>query len=326
MKAAFYDDLGPARDVLRVAELATPAAGPGEVLVRLRASGINPSDVKSRGGAFGRARFTGRTVPHSDGAGDIVAVGAGVPASRVNERVWVWNGQYRRPLGTAAEFIALPAAMAVALPDGVDYAEGACLGIPAMTACQAVRLVAPAPGENVLVSGGAGAVAHYAIQFAHARGARVITTVSSAEKAAHARAAGAAETIDYRREDVPARLAALTAEAGLAGIVEMDLTANAHLIQCLRPAGRVAVYGVTDQQVQIPGRWMLQNAISLNFLYVYEQPPEMRAAVIAEIQALLRAGRLHNAVGRRLPLEQIAEAHELVEKGAVIGNVVLDIG
>jgi len=240
--------------------------------------------------------------------------------------VWVWNGQYRRPLGTAAEFIALPAEMAVTLPDGVDYAEGACLGIPAMTACQAVRLVAPAPGENVLVSGGAGAVAHYAIQFAHARGARVIATVSSPEKAAHARAAGAAETIDYKREDVPARLAALTAGSGLAGIVEMDLTANAHLIQCLRPLGRISVYGVTDAQVSIPGRWMLQNAISLNFLYVYEQPPEMRAAVIAEIQALMRAGRLQNAVGRRLPLEQIAEAHELVEKGAVIGNVVLDIG
>ena len=326
MKAGFYDDLGPARAVLRVDELPTPEAGPGQVLVRVRTSGINPSDVKSRGGAFGRARFTGRIVPHSDGAGDIVAVGAGVAASRIGERVWLWNGQYKRPLGTAAEYIALPSEMAVPLPDGVDYAGGACLGIPAMTACQAVRLVAPAPGENVLVSGGAGAVAHYAIQFARVRGARVIATVSSAEKAAHAREAGAAETIDYKREDVAARLAELTAGAGLAGIVEMDLTANAHLIQSLRPGGRVAVYGVTDQQVTIPGRWMLQNAISLNFLYVYEQSPDVRAAVIAEIQALLAAGKLQNAVGRRLPLAQIAEAHELVEKGAVIGNVVLDIG
>jgi NADPH2:quinone reductase len=324
MKAGFYDDLGPARLVLRVGEQPTPQAGPGEVLVRLHSSGINPSDVKSRGGAFGRARFLGLTVPHSDGAGDIVAVGAGVPASRVGERVWLWNGQYGRAFGTAAEFIAIESAKAVKLPDAVGYDEGACLGIPAMTACQAVRLVDLAPGHVVLVSGGAGAVGHYAIQFAKARGATVIATISNAAKAAHAKAAGADVTINYRTEDVPARLRELTGGAGLDAIVEMDITANAKLITSLRFGGRISVYGVTDQDVSIPGRWMLQNAIILRFLYVYEQPPEMRAAVIREISAMLASGKLINAVGGRFPLNEIAAAHEAVEQGA-LGNVVLTI-
>lgn len=324
MKAGYYEDLGPARSVLRVGELPTPAPGPGEVLVRVRASGVNPSDVKSRGGMFGRARFLGLTVPHSDGAGDIAAVGQGVAASRVGQRVWLWNGQYKRALGTAAEYIALPAEMAVPLPEGVDYAAGACLGIPAMTACQAVRLVAPMPGDNVLVSGGAGAVGHYAVQFAAHRGARVIATVSSEAKAAHALAAGAAATINYKTENVAERIKELCGADGLQGLVEMELTVNAPLLQCLRPFGRVAVYGVSGE-VTLPGRFLLQSQISLNFVYVYEQNADLRAAVIAEIQAALRAGKLQNAVARRLPLDAIAEAHELVEQGKAMGNVILDI-
>lgn len=323
MRAAFYDDLGPAREVLKVGELPMPSPAHGEVLIRLRSSGVNPSDVKSRSGAFGRARFLGRTVPHSDGAGDIVDVGVGVPGERVGERVWVWNGQYKRPMGTAAEYIALPENMAVKLPDHVSYEEGACLGIPAMTASQAVRLAEMESGRTVLVSGGAGAVSHYVIQMAKARGAFVLTTISTEAKAGHAIAAGADAVINYRTEDVASRVKELTGGEGLDALIELDLGANAQQIQYLRPGGRVATYGVLRGEVEIPARWMLQNAIALLFLYVYEQPPAMRVEVTREITALLEQRRLINAVGATFPLERIAEAHEAVEQARVIGNVVI---
>src|SRR5277367_3084088 len=173
MKAAYYVKQGPARDVLQVGDRQTPEPGPGEVRVRLRASGVNPSDWKSRSGR-GAPMLAPLIVPHSDGAGDIDKVGAGV-SNRIGERVWVWNGQWQRPFGTAAEYIVLPSAQAVPLPTAVGYAEGACFGIPALTALQAVRLAELTPASTAMIVGGAGSVAHYAIQFAKLRGARVLT-------------------------------------------------------------------------------------------------------------------------------------------------------
>src|SRR5262245_8357606 len=190
MRAAYYEKNGPARDVLSLGEVDTPKPGPGEVRVRLRTSGVNPSDVKSREGRTRKIAFP-RVIPHSDGAGDIDMVGEGVPASRVGERVWVWNGQWKRPFGTCAEYIVLPAAFAVKLPAHIGYEAGACLGIPAMTAYHAVAVAGANAASTILVTGGAGGVGHYAIQFAKARGAVVIATISSDEKAKLARAAGA---------------------------------------------------------------------------------------------------------------------------------------
>ena len=184
MRAAYYDKNGSARDVLSLGEIDTPKPGPGEVLVRLKTSGVNPSDVKSREGRTRKIAFP-RVIPHSDGAGDIEAVGDGVAKSRVGERVWTWNGQWKRAFGTCADYIVLPASLAVKLPDHVGYEAGACLGIPAMTAYHAVAVAGPA--KTVLISGGAGGVGHYAIQFAKARGQTVITTVSSEAKAKVAR-------------------------------------------------------------------------------------------------------------------------------------------
>src|SRR6195256_7111464 len=189
MRAAFYERNGTARDVLNVADVDTPVPGPGEVRVKLKTSGVNPSDVKSREGRTRKIAFP-RVIPHSDGAGVIDKVGGGVPASRVGERVWVWNAQWKRPLGTAAEYVVLPAALALPLPDPIGFAEGACLGIPAMTAAHAVATAQLNAASTVLIPGGAGGVGHYAVQFAKARGAVVITTVSSDEKAALARRGG----------------------------------------------------------------------------------------------------------------------------------------
>lgn len=176
MKAVWYERNGEARDVLTVGEMPTPEPGSGEVRVKLRSSGVNPSDVKSR---RGRPLAGPRVIPHSDGAGVIDAVGEGLPASRTGERVWTWNGQWKRPFGTAAEFITLPTNQAVRLPDGIDFAAGACLGIPALTAMHAVRLLGPVTGKTVLVTGAASAVGHYAVQIAVARGAGVIGTASA---------------------------------------------------------------------------------------------------------------------------------------------------
>lgn len=326
MQAAFYTRQGPAGEVLVVGEQPTPEPGPGEVRVRLRTSGVNPSDYKVRKGGFGRALAWPLVVPHSDGAGEIDAVGAGVPAARIGERVWTWNGQWNRAFGTAAQYIALPSAQAVRMPDTLGFAEAACLGIPAFTALHAVRLAELKPGMNVLVAGGAGSVGHYAIQMAKARGATVLTTVSGDAKAAHARAAGADHVINYRTEDVAARVQALTEGRGVDAVIEMDFTANARLYPgTVRPRATIVVYGMGAIEATLPTFWFMRNQVTLKFAYIYELTDAEREGALRELRQLLDAGALKHTVAQRLPLAEIARAHDLVEQGGVVGNVVLDI-
>jgi NADPH2:quinone reductase len=326
MLAAFYERQGPAREVLRVEEVPTPEPAAGEVRVRLRSSGVNPSDVKSRSGRLGRPMPFPTIIPHSDGAGEIDAVGAGVAASRIGQRVWIWNGQWKRPWGTAAHYICVPEAQAVRLHAGVDFAEAACLGIPAMTAWQAVRLAGAEPGRTLLIMGAAGSVGHYAVQIAKARGARVIGTVSSEEKAAHAQAAGADYVLNRHYEDLTRRVPELTQGFGADAVVEVDVAANAKLLPgVLRPPGTTVVYGTGQPEVTIPGGWMLFSSITLQFMLVYELLPADRAAALAGLQSMMKHGTLRHAVAQRFPLSACAEAHEAVERGDVMGNVVVDI-
>jgi len=326
MRAAWYTRTGAAAEVLQVGEAATPEPVPHEVRVRLHASGVNPSDVKSRRGRPDRPMPFPRIVPHSDGAGVIDALGAGVPAARLNERVWVWNAQWQRPEGTAADYVVLPAAQAVALPAGTDFTAGACLGIPVLTAWRAVTLAGPPTGRTLLVAGGAGSVGHYAIQIAKAKGARVLATVSSPEKAAHARAAGADAVIDYRREDVAARVHELTGGDGVDLAVEVDLGGNAALLpQVLRLGGTAAVYGSNTPEVTLPFGAYLFRDIALRFFVVYELPEAVRREAIDEVTEMLDAGLLQHSIAARFPLERIAAAHEAVEGGRVIGHVVIDL-
>lgn len=324
MRAAYYSANGAAREVLRVADIATPNSGAGEVRVKLSTSGVNPSDVKSRQGS--RKITVPRLIPQSDGAGVIDQVGDGVAPSRIGERVWIWNGQWQRPFGTAAQFIALPAAQAVTLPDKTSFEEGACLGIPAMTAFHAVELAEPVKGATLLVSGGAGAVSQYVIQFAKIRGATVITTVSSADKAKAAREAGADHCIDYKHEDVGARVMELTAKRGVDAVIEMDIVANAKLLPgVLRPKGSVIIYGTGGAEAAIPAAFCLVNSIRLQFFLVYELDATQRARAIAGITGALEQGRLVNRVAQpTYRLDDIVAAHEAVEKGT-IGNVVVTI-
>lgn len=323
MRAAIYEKNGPAADVLAIEEIDTPEPGPGEVRVKLATSGVNPSDAKARGGA--RPVMQPFVIPHSDGAGEIDAVGPGVDPGRLGERVWTWNGQWKRPFGTAAEFIVLPAEQAVRLPDNISLEAGACLGIPALTAWHAVAMCDVPDGGAVLIPGGAGGVAHYAIQFAKARGLTVLSTVSSPEKAKIAAQAGADHTIDYKREDVAARVKEVVPN-GVDAVIELDLQANATLLpEVVRPRGKVVVYGVSGAEAALPVFFFLRNAVTLRFIYVYELEPQERAAAIADITVRLEQDTLRHNVALTLPLDEAVAAHEAVERGSTAGNVVLRI-
>jgi len=327
MRAAFYERTGPGRDVLQVAEIATPEPGTGEVRVRLATSGVNPSDVKSRAGLRSKELPFPRVVPHSDGAGVIDRVGEGVAAARLGERVWVWNAAWKRAFGTAAQFVVLPAGQAVALPPGVPFDAGACLGIPALTALHAVRMDGGVAGKSVLVTGGAGAVGHYAVQMAKLAGARqVLATASSDEKAMLALQAGADQVIDYRHEDVAAHVLRLTGGQGVERVIEVDFAANVNAsLASLRPEGDIVVYGSGKPEIPVPFFLSILKSVRLRFFIVYNLNAADRAAAIDRLTLWLREGRLQHVVAARLPLDAIAQAHELVEGGRAAGNVVLQI-
>lgn len=328
MKAAWYTQNGEAQDVMLVGELSTPSPQPGEVLVRLATSGVNPSDVKSR-----RARPVNDPliVPHSDGAGVIEAVGAGVPAARVGERVWIWNGQWQRPLGTCAEYIALPAAQAVALPEGVDFAAGACMGIPGLTAVQAVilaeRLAGDLRGQTVLVTGASSAVGHYITQMVTLAGGRVIGTVGSEVKAAHARTAGMQEAIFYKTESVPERVKALTNGRGADVIIDMDFSTTARWAAegALAPHCQVVCYGSNALEVPLPFRPWLYQSMGVKFFLVYDLTPADRRVAVQRLSDMLVANQLQHSIGARFTLNQVAQAHRTVEAGQTVGNVVVDL-
>ena len=323
MRAAYYESNGPAREVLHLADVETPQTGRGEVRVRLLTSGVNPSDVKSRAGLTRKIAFP-RVIPHSDGAGEIDAVGEGVSPTRVGERVWVWNGQWRRPFGTAAEWIVLPSEQAVAMPANVTMEAGACLGIPAYTGYQAVLLARAKEGSTVLVAAGAGAVGHYAIQFAKKRKATVITTVSSPAKAEIARRAGADHVIDYKREDVGERVMAITGKRGVDAVIEMDLAANARLLpNVLAPNGVVAIYGSGAAEASIPFQFLLQNSITMQFFLVYLMPQAERERATADITRMLERNELIHNVAQTFDLGDMVAAHEAVESGKAMGNIIV---
>lgn len=326
MRAAVFDRTGPAEEVLQLIDLPVPVPAPGEVLVRVHASGINPVDVKTRAGLRTTQLPFPRITPHSDGAGVITAVGDGVAPNRRGERVWLYNACWGRAAGTAAEFVALPAALAVPLPDNTSFAAGACLGIPALTAWQAVAVDGGVRGKSVLVAGGAGAVGHYVIQFARAAGARqVLASVSGPEKAAIALAAGADAVINYREEELVACTLALTTGRGVDRVIEVDARANLERDAALVAAeGDVVVYGSGGGEVVVPFFASVLKNLRYRFFIVFNLPPAVRAAALADLTRQLLDGQLQHQLGPRFPLAGIAAAQRAVEQGAV-GNVVLDL-
>ena len=329
MKTVIAIGQGAAKDSFRMEDHPIPEPGTGEVRVRIYASGINPSDYKVRSGAQGPLP-EGDVIPHSDGAGIIEAVGAGVASSRIGERVWVFNvnrsadGMTQGNRGTAAEQIVVDVAYTALLPDGISFEQGACLGVPAMTAHRALMADGPIKDKWVLVTGGAGAVGLCAIALAKWAGARVITTVSGPEKAEHARQAGADHIINYREENLPEAVLAVTNGTKIDRIVDValsDTMQDAHLY--LRQGGVIAHYATTNPAAPLPYRTLLMNNTVLRFVFVYAISPQARQEAITDINACLRSGGLRPTIAHTFMLEDIVDAHDAAEQGGFVGNIIL---
>ena len=326
MQAVYYERFGDAEDVLIHGTLPDRSPGPGEVRVLVKASGVNPSDVKLRAGARpGATMAFPQIVPNSDGAGVIEAVGEGVDPNRIGQRVWIWNGQWNRAFGTAASVIVLPAVQAVPLPDGTSFEEGACLGIPAMTAWYALfgdgQNLA---GKTVLVTGGAGTVGRYAIQMARLAGARVLTTVSSEAKARHSTAEN---WINYRGDDVEAQIMDLTDGQGVDRIVDVDFGVNqATSLAVIKEGGTISAYASAgDMAPTLQFYPFMFRNVTLRMLIAYLISAEDHQRGEAAITAWLEAGELSHAVVPGGGLKDMARAHKLVEDGDKLGTVVVSI-
>jgi NADPH2:quinone reductase len=320
VKAALYRSTGKASDVLHVEEIEQPEPGPGEVLVRVHASGVNPTDYKARSGAVPRP-IDGFQIPHQDGAGVVEAVGPGVDPGRVGERVWLWMAAAGRRWGTAAEYTVVPERHATPLPDGVSFELGASLGVPAMTAHWCVFSDGPVEGQTVLVAGGAGAVGHFAIEWAKRAGARVVTTVSSPEKGELAAAAGADLVVNYRSGDTTAQIKAFT--PAVDRVIEVALGANLELdLAVSRPLTTIVTYAAEASNPVLPVRACMTANVNLRFVLVYGVPATALDEAATDITAALAAGDLTALPVHTFSLADAAAAHEAAEAG-VTGKVII---
>jgi len=327
MRAAWFEAFGPAADVLQVGEIDTPSAGPGEVLVRLHASGINPSDTKKRAGSFPNLLDEGFVIPNSDGAGIIEAAGDGVDASRVGQRVWIYQAQFGRRFGTAAEYVALDNARAPTLAENTDFDVGACLGIPAMTAHRCVFADREVTGQTIVVTGAAGRVGYYAVQWASQAGATVIATASNDEDAEACRAAGAAHVVNHRSATFADDILAANGGERIDRAIDLEFGANLAIwIAVLKTSGIIATYGsAAIPEPKIPFFQMMYLDMNIHFVIVYAMPEAAKQHAIADIAAALAKERLTHRIAANMPLDEIAGANEIIEQGTVRGAVVLTI-
>jgi NADPH:quinone reductase-like Zn-dependent oxidoreductase len=326
MKAAWFERFGAAEDVLITGELPTPAPASGEVLVRLHASSPNPSDVKKRAGAAPGLLDAGFVVPHSDGAGVITAVGEGVDAARLGERVWVYQAQHGRRFGTAAEYVAIDANRAATLPAQAEFAVGACLGIPAMTAHRTVFADGPVSGQRVLVTGGAGRVGWYAIQWAVAAGATVITTASNAVDREACLGIGAHAVVNHREADWGKQVLEATGGARIDRVIDVEFGANLpQVLECVRSSGTLVSYGsVQVPEPVLPFRRMMFLDLLIRLVIVYDMPESAKQDAIRDINAALAANSLRHRIAGRFALADIAASHRLVESGTARGCVIVE--
>jgi len=317
MRAALYDRYGPASEVLRVDDVERPEPGPGQVRVKIEASGVNPTDWKSRSGATPRP-IAGFQIPHHDGAGVIDAVGEGVDPGRNGQRVWVMMAAAGSPWGTAAEWTVVPQEQALALPDNASVELGASLGVPAVTAYRCLFADGPVEGKTVLVAGGAGAVGHFAIELAKRAGARVVTTVSGPDKAELAAKAGADLVVNYREPGAADEIRAFTADAGVDHVVEVALGANLKLdLAVIANGARIACYAAEPVDPALPVRACMNANVVLRFVLLYGVPREALAQAARDISAAVAAGALTELPVTRFGLGETAAAQDAVEAGAV---------
>ena len=324
MRAAWYEKQGPAREVLTVGEMPDPVPAAQQVRIRVAASGINPGDIKKRQDAFGYGMGYPRVIPHSDGAGRIDQVGDGVSREWIGRAVWCYGAQSYRPFGTAAELTVIPLDQVAALPENVSMDQGACLGIPGITAHRAVHVAGAVAGRTVLVQGAAGAVGLCAVQLARYARARVIGTIRSSSEEPIARSAGAHEVLrnDQQMKD---RVRALAPE-GVDHIVEVAFGANIRAdVELLKMRGSIATYATNIETPEIPFWQMVFKNIRLFFLGSDDFPKDAKISAARDLNEALRAGWSGFAISERVPLAEIARAHELVEHPPRPGRVVVTL-
>jgi len=325
MKSAWFESFGSASDVLIVGEQDKPVPSDGEVLVRLSTSAVNPSDVKKRAGSLPNLLDDGIVIPHSDGAGIIEAVGHGVAAERVGERVWVYQAQYGRRLGTAAQYVALDSRRAVRLPEHISFEIGACLGIPVMTAHRCVFADGPVEGQTIVVTGGAGRVGDYAVQWASQAGARVIATASNDDDSESCLKAGAAAVVNHRDEDWASQVVAANGGQRVDRVVDVEFGGNLPaVLDMLATGGIIASYNSSlITEPKLPFYRMMFMDLVIRLVIVYAMPESAKQAAIDDIDHALGENRLRHRVAHVLPIDKISEAHELIEHGGFRGCVLV---
>ena len=327
MKAAWYEKFGSADDVLIIGDYKTPNPKEGEVKIRMRTSAVNPSDTKKRAGSNSALLDEGPVIPNSDGAGIIEAVGKGVLSSRIGERVWTYNAQYGRNEGTSAEYVCLPSEQAVTLPDNASFESGAMMAIPAMTAHRAVFADGDVAGQTLLVTGGAGRVGYYAIQWAKAFGATVIATASSAGSISECERAGADLVVGHPSEGANKKMMEFTGGRKIDRVVEGDFGANLlPVLDIIKTNGIIASYSsMTDMNPSIPFVRMMFMDLTIRLVLVYAMPQSAKDHAIADITDFLTKNKLDNRVAATYSLQQIAQAHKDIEAGRGYGSVILTL-
>ena len=325
MRAAWYTGFGKAEEVLKVGEFETPEPEASEVKIRVYASGVNPSDTKKRLGANPALLEDGPVIPNSDGAGEIVSVGDGVSPARIGERVWVYNAQYGRQFGTSAEYVCLPSDYAIILPESADYNTGAMMGIPAMTAHRCVFADGSVEGQTLLITGGAGRVGYYAIQWAKQYGATVISTASSDASKEQCNNAGADLVVGHPSDESVSEILDYTDGKKIDRIIEGDFGANLlPVLDILKTGGTIATYSsMTDMNPSIPFVRMMFMDITIRMVLVYEMPEEAKEHAAKDITAMLGQNRFDNRVAKEYSLDDIASAHALIESGKPHGSVII---
>jgi NADPH:quinone reductase-like Zn-dependent oxidoreductase len=325
MKAAWFERFGAAQEVLETGDRPTPVAGPGGVLVRLKTSGVNPSDVKKRAGSLPDLLNQGYIIPHSDGAGIIEASGAGISPARLGQAVWVYQAQFGRRFGTAAEYVAIDNARAITLPANTTFEEGACFGIPLMTAHRCVFADGPVDGETLVITGGAGRVGHYAIQWAAQSGAHVIATASNPADLQSCLVAGAHAVVNHRDDDWAEQALAANKGNRVDRVIDVEFGANLPgVLDMIRTSGTIATYSsMVVAEPKMPFYRMMFMDLTVRLVIVYSMPEAAKQHAINDISAWQEAGRLQHRVAHLVPLANITRAHELIEQGGFRGCVVI---
>jgi NADPH2:quinone reductase len=327
MRAVWFEKFGPAKETLNIVEMPKPQVAAGEVLIRMKTTAVNPSDVKKRAGSAPNLLDDGPVIPHSDGAGVIEAVGEGVPAQRIGERVWVYQAQFDRSFGSAAEYLAIDAARAAPLPENVSFEVGACLGIPVMTAHRCVFADGPVEGKTLLITGGAGRVGYYAIQWAKQAGARVITTASNDTDRANCESVGADLVVNHRQENWSESLLSLNNGEKVDRVIDVDFGANlTEVLKLIRVSGEIVTYSSNkDPKPQLPFGQMMYLDLMIRLVIVYAIPETAKQAAIADINDKLAKDELQHRIAHVLDFEDMVRSHELIEQGGFGGCVVVNI-